>query len=318
LKKAADSGMTTRKIIVTPCMVKNSLYVEADRIVPFGCANWSRMNRASIPPMRKNAKAVMPYRIPIRLWSTVVIQLQNPVVAVGRRSRPPLPPSAGTLTLAIATRPPSLQGHQVGDERPHLLVAKPVVRHPRPRLHLRRILQPPLQVRLVHGEDTAGETVPAHQVSEVRPAVLDHRVSVGIFQALDRVAGDAPSGLRPGDAREEGLALGRQRAFGRYHRVRLLLPDPSVELGRRLGHDLESHVCVRQAAELGALSRVRSQPVRLQDQVVRAAGDDVLLSGQLGVPERVDHVVPDVAKGALLLAIIRRDLVVVAEAGGAQ
>src|SRR6266511_1176317 len=287
--------MTTRKIIVTPCMVKNSLYVEADRIVPFGCANWSRMNRASIPPMRKNAKAVMPYRIPIRLWSTVVIQLQNPVVAVGRRSRPPLPPSAGTLTLAIATRPPSLQGHQVGDERPHLLVAKPVVRHPRPRLHLRRILQPPLQVRLVHGEDTAGETVPAHQVSEVRPAVLDHRVSVGIFQALDR-----------------------QRAFGRYHRVRLLLPDPSVELGRRLGHDLESHVCVRQAAELGALSRVRSRPVRLQDQVVRATGNDVLLPGQLGYPERVDHVVPDVAKGAFLLAIIRRDLVVVAEAGGAQ
>src|SRR6266508_4130245 len=239
--------MTTRKIIVTPCMVKNSLYVEADRIVPFGCANWSRMNRASIPPMRKNAKAVMPYRIPIRLWSTVA-----------------------------------------------------------------------LQVRLVHGEDTAGETVPAHQVSEVRPAVLDHRVSVGIFQALDRVAGDAPSGLRPGDAREEVLALGRQRAFGRYHRVRLLLPDPSVELGRRLGHDLESHVCVRQAAELGALSRVRSRPVRLQDQVVRATGNDVLLPGQLGYPERVDHVVPDVAKGALLLAIIRRDLVVVAEAGGAQ
>src|SRR6266542_4443087 len=178
--------MTTRKIIVTPCIVKNSLYVDADRILPFGCASWSRMNRASIPPITKNANAVIPYRIPIRLWSTVVIQLQNPVVAVGRRSRPLLAPSVRTLTVAIAARPPSLQRHQVGDQRLHLLVGEPVVGHPRPRLHRGGVLQPPFQVGPVHGEDAAGEAVPAHQVREVRPAGLRQRLVVQLG-ALDGV-----------------------------------------------------------------------------------------------------------------------------------
>ena len=48
----------------------------------------------------------MPYKIPIFLWSTVVNQLQNPVVACGRRSSPP-GRSAGTLTLAIGSSPHS-------------------------------------------------------------------------------------------------------------------------------------------------------------------------------------------------------------------
>ena len=37
------------------------------------------MSSASMPPIRKKRKAVAPYRMPIRLWSTVVIQLQSPV-----------------------------------------------------------------------------------------------------------------------------------------------------------------------------------------------------------------------------------------------
>src|SRR6266508_4325114 len=221
--------MTTRKIIVTPCMVKHWLYVEADRIVPFGRANWSRMNRASIPSMRKNAKAVMPYRIPIRLWSTVVIQLQNPVVAVGRRSRPPLAPSARTLTVAIAARPPSLQGHQVGDDRLHLLVGEPVVGHPRPRLHRRGAVQPPFMVGPVRGEDAASEAVPAHQVREVRPAGLRQRLVVQLG-ALDRVTSDArPVQELVQPRRRERSLLGRRR-------VGLLLSDPGVEILRGLGH----------------------------------------------------------------------------------
>ena len=47
----------------------------------------------------KKTKAVTPYMMPIFLWSTVVNQLQKPVIAVGRRSRPR--PLAGTLTLAM-------------------------------------------------------------------------------------------------------------------------------------------------------------------------------------------------------------------------
>ena len=40
----------------------------------------------------------MPYRIPIFLWSTVVNQLQKPVVATGRRRTPRW---VETVTLAI-------------------------------------------------------------------------------------------------------------------------------------------------------------------------------------------------------------------------
>ena len=47
----------------------------------------------------KNVNATTPYRRPIFLWSTVVNQLQKPVIAAGRRSRPR--PPAGTLTLAM-------------------------------------------------------------------------------------------------------------------------------------------------------------------------------------------------------------------------
>jgi hypothetical protein len=60
LKNAADSGMTTRKIMVSPCMVKSWLYASAERRFPFGRASWSRMSSASIPPRRKNMIAVTP------------------------------------------------------------------------------------------------------------------------------------------------------------------------------------------------------------------------------------------------------------------
>src|SRR5688500_78273 len=37
------------------------------------------MTRASTPPTRKKKNAATPYIMPMRLWSTVVIQLQRPV-----------------------------------------------------------------------------------------------------------------------------------------------------------------------------------------------------------------------------------------------
>ncbi len=88
MKNAADIGITNRKIIVTPCIVKIWLYWSAFNKVPSGCASWARINSASSPPIRKNSRAVAPYRIPIFLWSMVVNQLQKPVVAVGRRRIP--------------------------------------------------------------------------------------------------------------------------------------------------------------------------------------------------------------------------------------
>src|ERR1041384_5986234 len=71
--------MTPRKIMVVPCIVNSELNVSALTSVLSGFISWTRMMSASIPPIRKKRNAVVPYRMPIRLWSTVVIQLQMPV-----------------------------------------------------------------------------------------------------------------------------------------------------------------------------------------------------------------------------------------------
>ena len=52
-----------------------------------GTASCMRMRPASIPESSMNTSAVAPYSTPMRLWSTVVIQLHKPAVAeVGRGS----------------------------------------------------------------------------------------------------------------------------------------------------------------------------------------------------------------------------------------
>ena len=85
MTNAADTGITKRKIMVTAWVVNRALYSAAVKNSMLGWASWIRISNASIPPMMKNTKAVYPYMMPIRLWSTVVIQDQIPVVALGRR-----------------------------------------------------------------------------------------------------------------------------------------------------------------------------------------------------------------------------------------
>ena len=102
MKNAADIGITNRKIIVSPCIVKTSLYVAAFKSVPSGCASCDRINSASMPPTMKKTNAVAPYISPIFLWSTVVNQLQKPVSADGRRM--PRPRSPEIVMLAIYPR----------------------------------------------------------------------------------------------------------------------------------------------------------------------------------------------------------------------
>ena len=58
LKKLADSGITARKIMVVPCMVKSWLYVSALRKVLSGRPSWMRISIASSPPIRKKNTAV--------------------------------------------------------------------------------------------------------------------------------------------------------------------------------------------------------------------------------------------------------------------
>jgi hypothetical protein len=67
-------------------MVNRALNVAAETNVDSAEASWARIMRASMPPSIKKKNAVTPYRIPMRLWSTVVIQAQMPVGARGRRN----------------------------------------------------------------------------------------------------------------------------------------------------------------------------------------------------------------------------------------
>ena len=57
---AAPSGITTRKIIVMPCMVNTWLYCAAFSTVPLACTSCRRMSSASTPPITKKNSAVMP------------------------------------------------------------------------------------------------------------------------------------------------------------------------------------------------------------------------------------------------------------------
>ena len=60
LKNMADSGMIARKIMVVPCIVNSSLYRSGDRKVFSGLPSWIRISSASMPPIRKKMKAVVP------------------------------------------------------------------------------------------------------------------------------------------------------------------------------------------------------------------------------------------------------------------
>jgi hypothetical protein len=73
--KPARIGMTTRKIIVVPCIVMTSLYEFFVRNFSPGVASCERMRIARIPPATNHMSDVAMYRIPIRLWSTVTSQL---------------------------------------------------------------------------------------------------------------------------------------------------------------------------------------------------------------------------------------------------
>ena len=85
---AAPIGITTRKIIVTPCIVKTWLYRAAESSFWPGAASWARMARASPPPMAKKNSDAAPYMMPIFLWSTVLTQDRHPVLARGRAKTP--------------------------------------------------------------------------------------------------------------------------------------------------------------------------------------------------------------------------------------
>ena len=67
LKKDALNGITTRKTIVVPCIVKSWLKVSGSISVLSAVASCVRIRSASMPPTRNHRKAVIPYSVPMRL-----------------------------------------------------------------------------------------------------------------------------------------------------------------------------------------------------------------------------------------------------------
>ena len=59
--------MTTRKIMVVPCIVNTASYAAGSRNVLRGTASWIRMSSASSPPINMNAALVARYRTPMSL-----------------------------------------------------------------------------------------------------------------------------------------------------------------------------------------------------------------------------------------------------------
>ena len=141
-------------------------------------------------------------------------------------------------------------------------------------------------------ERRPGERVARHQVGQVgrRPGVHvvlgvgDHRVAVGVDQAVDLVAARA---LRD----EHRLALGGQGARPPAPRTSASWLAFHVSKSSAVeGDDLHPHVGVRQPAELGALAGVDPRLVGLQAQRLDAPGHHVALAVEPRDPEAVDHV----------------------------
>ena len=115
---AAPIGMTTRKIIVTPCIVKTWLYSAAESSFWPGAASCARMARASAPPIAKKNSDAAPYMMPIFLWSTVLTHARQPVLARGRVKTP-----SGVCVTAPA--PLGSASTSVGRSRFDTVVATP-------------------------------------------------------------------------------------------------------------------------------------------------------------------------------------------------
>src|ERR1041385_65033 len=190
--------MTPRKTMVVPCIVKSELNVSALTSVLSGFISWRRMISASMPPIRKKMNAVLPYRMPIRLWSTVVIQLQIPVFAgawaAGAWSRTEVAMAASVLLVRAEVR------HQRGD----LLVGElPGEHHQGPLLDRIGIAEPLPDVLVGVFQQARHDGAAAPDVAQIGPLHLDdprgrrarHRVAPDAAARAAESAGRVVSGV---------------------------------------------------------------------------------------------------------------------------
>src|ERR1043166_4887166 len=211
--------MTPRKIMVVPCIVNSELNVSALTSVLSGFISWTRMMSASIPPIRKKRNAVVPYRMPIRLWSTVVIQLQMPVFdgawAAGAWSSTEVAMAASGLLVRAEV------GHQRGDLRARELPGQHHQRSFLDRVGIAEPLPDVLRGVLQQPRDDGGA---ARDVAEIRSL---HQRDARRRRPDHRVAADA-------------AARGETRRAGLLQRIRRLLRGPRRGVGPQRGVRLRS------------------------------------------------------------------------------
>src|ERR671911_308773 len=127
--------------------------------------------------------------MPIFLWSTVVNQLQTPVVAVGRRRIPPR--RSVVVTVAMGR---SLQAHQVRHEGVDLVFVQLIVGHLRPELPPGWVAEPGFQgLAIRRGPVAAGEAL-VGRVREVRQLGTGLARGVGAADGVTGRAGTATTG----------------------------------------------------------------------------------------------------------------------------
>ena len=108
--------MIARKTIVVPCMVNSALNVCALTSVLSGRASCSAHDERLEPADQEEDEAEVPYRMPMRLWSTVVSQDQSTPWRLALRS-----PSRHECGLGRHGASSSFQAQEVGGERLGLL-----------------------------------------------------------------------------------------------------------------------------------------------------------------------------------------------------
>src|SRR5262245_55927865 len=155
--------------MVVPWTVKRRLKVSGGTSVSPAQASWSRIKKASIPPITRKTRPVTTYMIPSLLWSTVTTQScrvarapDDSEVAVVSRT------AAGSVDTNIAVMA-SPQRHEIFDELIELGVVKLHGGHEGSGLERARVFHPGAKVvrRVPHG--TGAECRPAHQMGQVRP-----------------------------------------------------------------------------------------------------------------------------------------------------
>src|SRR5690606_12168014 len=164
----------------------------------------------------KNTMAATPYMMPMRLWSTVVIQLFQPVVAVGLVNTPSgrctlvVPggraggEGAWCSTIAMVGGSYLVERLEEGDQLVDLLLGQVEVRHPPDLLPLLEVVQ-----RCPHRLLPGRVAQPGLQVGTVQRAAdlvgVDQVVAVDV---LPQVEGGAGEGSPAREVRQVGRVLG--------------------------------------------------------------------------------------------------------------